>query len=78
MIVTDVTGQIIMDYRNGRFVDVLGTRMVASEFPNVEPLFNQAEAPPELGDGQSYYAKMVQLGQSSSRARVGIVAFISE
>ena len=76
VIVTDATGKIMMDYRNGRFIDVSGTRLVASEFPDLKTLFTQVDAAPEVGDGRGYFAKIVQLGQSSSRARVGFVAYI--
>lgn len=71
--VTDAAGQIIMDYRGGRFVEVSGKRAVVSEFPELDALFDQAGEVRELGDGRRFYAKLIQLGHASSRARVGIV-----
>jgi eukaryotic-like serine/threonine-protein kinase len=71
--VTDALGQIMMDYRNGRFVELAGAQSIVNEFPGLRQLFRAASNIRELGDGQLFYAKLVQLGQSPARARVGIV-----
>ncbi len=74
--VTDASGNIVMDYRGGRFVEVAGTQSVVSEFPELSALFAENSTVRELGDDQRYYATLVQLGQSTTRARVGIVTHV--
>ncbi len=78
VIITDALGHIVMDYRNGRFVPVTGTRMAISEFSELDSLFNQARVSSELGNDRRCYAKLVRLGQASSRAQIGIVVYTSD
>ncbi len=73
VIITDASGQIVMDYRNGRFIEVTGARMAMSEFSKLDALFQQPRDSTELGDDKRFYAKLVRLGQESSQAQLGIV-----
>ena len=78
VIITDALGYIVMDYRNGRFLEVTSTRMAVSEFSELNSLFNQASESPELSDDRRFYAKLVRLGEASSRAKIGIVVYTSD
>ena len=76
--ITDSSGQVVMDYRAGRFMEVQTGLMATDEFPTLSPLFERDAGTTELGDDQRFYAKLVRLGQISSNARVGIVTYVSE
>lgn len=78
VLVTDAAGRIVMDYRDGRFMEVSGSESVLHAFPELAELFQQDSSVRELGDGQTVYATLVQLGQPSAPAQVGIVASIAD
>ncbi|MEO1526104.1 MAG: serine/threonine-protein kinase [Planctomycetota bacterium] len=76
--ITDASGKVVMDYRGGRFIESEGNPEVTEKFPLLESLFSSEAETSELGDGRSFYAKRVKLGQLSSQAHVGIVAYVSD
>ena len=77
VIVTDSKGRIMMDYRRGRFVESQTMQSVTEKFPTLEAIFGEDADDVELGDDRRFYAKLVEMGQLASQARVGIVTYVS-
>lgn len=76
VLVTDASGHIIMDYRDGRFITVSGTESITDVFPELSDVFASESTIRQFGDEQTYFAKLVDLGASAARAKVGIVTHI--
>ncbi|GAB5404561.1 MAG: hypothetical protein Aurels2KO_27920 [Aureliella sp.] len=78
VIVTDASGRSVMHYRDGRFIDVPAEQNVTAEFPGLQAVFDGTQEVSDVGGERGYYARLVELGPSSTLARVGIVTFVSE
>jgi hypothetical protein len=76
--VTDADGRIVLDYQGGRLIEPRGVESVKNRFPSVERLFNEDAGVTEAGDGRTVFATVAQLGSLSSRARIGIITYVSE
>lgn len=71
--VTDSAGTIVMDFTDGRFTPVAGDESIATRYPELREFFKEGGSLTELGDGKTFYARMVDVGATPGNARVGVV-----
>lgn len=76
--VTDIHGNIVIRYHDGQFDEIDGRESIIDEFSPLRSFFAPEATALEAGDGKTFYAHRVRLGDSSSRAYLGIVAHIHE
>ncbi len=73
--VTDVHGNIVIKYQDGRFSNVHDSESILKQFPDLAPLFAADSKLNELGDGRTVFGRRVALGADST-AQIGIVSHI--
>ena len=69
--VTDAGGRVVTEFHDGRF-RAIETVSIVEEIPALHSLFETDARTDEIGDGKTFFAKRVRLGEHG-KAHVGIV-----
>ncbi|MCD0461145.1 serine/threonine-protein kinase [Roseiconus lacunae] len=78
VIIADRSGDILLEYRSGRFLEVAENQTVRSRFPELTDPLNTVGSVSDADYRRSLFAKEIDLGQPYSHARFGVIAYVSQ